>query len=223
MDAASATYGTNSESTFFTLPAEIRNSIYRYALHREYKVLVQASRRHRLPDLVRASKQLRAECRQIFCEENSFFVRVKHARLPPPDHWIWHLGDRKQAEFYITGRPLKGEFFQWVRRYWQDGSMVQYSELENDKEVSITEETIYAAAFDLVDQIRHANASWEVVRGMLDTALYALRCVATDALWMHPEDLDSFARFTAMFEPTNWEGLEQAYETGNLEAWELDC
>lgn len=103
--------------SIFDLPPDIRNAIYRLALHRGKTVILQANRHRRFPGLIRASMHIRCEALHIFCEENNFLVRVKHARLPPREHWIWRLGGDKKAQFYNIGRTLWDDFLDWTLRY----------------------------------------------------------------------------------------------------------
>jgi hypothetical protein len=79
---------TSTPSRFFTLPPELRNKIYRYALVRDEPIKVhfevnQRGRRGRrcrftmLPALATVSKQVRLESQRIFFEENQFEITPK--------------------------------------------------------------------------------------------------------------------------------------------------
>jgi hypothetical protein len=90
--AASSTT-TSTPSTFLTLPPEVRNSIYRFALISNEPVKMQfssgrwrSSRRRftMIPGLISVSKQLRSETLRISFENNTFEITPE----------VWKLRER---------------------------------------------------------------------------------------------------------------------------------
>jgi len=90
---ASTAASTPSPSTFLTLPPEVRNNIYRFALISNGPVKMQFSSGRRrssplrftmIPGLINVSKQLRSETLRIFFENNTFEITPE----------VWKLRER---------------------------------------------------------------------------------------------------------------------------------
>lgn len=69
-----------SHSQLLSLPAELRNRIYEYALIEENEIAITADLH--VPALLQTSRQIRREARSLYFEKNTFTaVRVPIARL----------------------------------------------------------------------------------------------------------------------------------------------
>lgn len=122
-----------ASSPLFKLPGELRNRIYRYALHdaKHAIELTPSTWASHQPALLRASTQLRAEALPIFYLENVFAAEVRDwsARVQGRlrDLCAAHGLRLKHRRHYFVGAPDWGNLVAWLREVF-DGRSVGVSD-----------------------------------------------------------------------------------------------
>lgn len=115
-------------SPLFKLPGELRNRIYRYALHspKQPLELTPSNWAEHQPSLLRVSTQLRAEALPIFYLENFFSTEVRDwsARVQTKLHdlYVSHGLRLPHRKHYFVGEPNWGNLAEWLRAVFEGRS-----------------------------------------------------------------------------------------------------
>jgi hypothetical protein len=98
-----------------TLPGELWNRIYRYALLEADEIQLDRNN-HMQPGVVHACRHLREETVNIYCEENKFELLILDLRFEP--HRTLDMEYRNALPlFAFRGKRLWQNFREWLQMY----------------------------------------------------------------------------------------------------------
>src|ERR1700761_7255173 len=156
---------------FFDLPGELRNRVYRHALHQPDGITID-SQNWLQPPMLLVCRQMREEAKSIFYKENDFSLHITGLKLTPQkEHWLWKGKINFQFEF--SGQAVWKNLLGWLEMYYK-GEVSGVASSPPDGDVSLVDETeSYAGAFRMVDSVgkglRQGCASpWKVMSRALD-------------------------------------------------------
>lgn len=156
----------------FTLPAELRNEIYRLVLLSQSRITIGA-RNHEQPALLRTCRQLREETSSIFYDENRFLTRVQDMRMViPASHWCITRIRAPNFSAHMSGTMSWSNTLKWLERYYR-GEAIRLGSVPNCGPDRI-HMNVAAHIFGVVDRLRK-KLKWkdivpvlEEVRQMVD-------------------------------------------------------
>lgn len=174
-------------SPLLNLPAELRNAIYEYVLPKEEHAFWMADcYKRKVPGILLANKQIRSEALPIFYQSN-IWVRISDLDLSCPTHWLWAPDHPFDITVSHDGYPSWPELKVWLRAYFDDGRVLAFTastpgqvthEMEYESDVEICDR-----AFKIVEGMREAGSSWELVDKVLEEFKGALDAVGGLGNW----------------------------------------
>ncbi|KAK4548794.1 hypothetical protein LTR36_008567 [Oleoguttula mirabilis] len=163
----------NSNPSLLSIPAELRNHIYRYALVEEGEIRVDAPHRTQ-PALLCTCRQIREEASGILFGENRFTTPVMDLEWPvPTDHWFnKHVGDDAELTIRLHGVQKWANLEAWLQRYHS-------RELRGIGHSESQEWEVVAKAFEIVAVLK--RTPWETVQKVVQK--YKEGVDLTDGSW----------------------------------------
>lgn len=76
-----------TQCPLFTLPGEIRNTVYELVLSEDEAVVIPTSGKRHAPSLLVSCKQVRHEARKVYYTINSFTIRMNWYSMEGPEVW----------------------------------------------------------------------------------------------------------------------------------------
>lgn len=170
----------SSNCRLLSLPAEIRNTIYRYALVKA-KILIQPQRPppHQ-PSLLRVSRQLRRETIKIYYSEKLFKWHIRDFNSDIKRAWCPASESRRTANsvFSFVGRCDWNQLLKWLEAAYYKQANVP----SGQKPPHYTGND--AAAVQLFNAVRsmrnEQGQSWEEVKANLELIRLTLAAVSSD-------------------------------------------
>ena len=155
-------------SRLLCLPAELRNTIYRYTLLEPLAINIRVGRQ--APPLLQTCRQVRKEAVSIYWTENSVLAIVVdfHHAIPcflkqvvrryPADKQAG--GDRN---YMLTGNPYWNNLMRWMKRVYSN-TATRYSVLNQPS----PEHATIAAMFAIANKGRAMQWAWQDVEQILE-------------------------------------------------------
>ena len=171
------------QSRLLSLPPEIRNTIYRYALVQgKISVRAPAFATAEQPALLQVNRQIRTEAINIYYHENEFLWLVEDFDATATAMWQQSSEARAQAShiFEFEGRRVWDNLFKWLKAFYSDEtSGIGPVRLEQGGA-----EVVVAAShmFEVVRELRSQGREWEHIRPILECMRKAVG--AYDAPWL---------------------------------------
>lgn len=159
------------KASILTIPAEIRNRIYRLALYKPGYILV--NKNYKLPALLQTTRKIRTEAKSIYFLEHNFRVDVTRFRMVNYAALLHTLGADPFYEKMCNGENLTLTTFSedvewtallaWCKAFYE-GRMPQCRVVREDRRGCA--EKVASRAFRVVDKLRH-KMSWDEVKDIL--------------------------------------------------------
>lgn len=173
--------GPTKAASLLGLPAELRNQIWRLVLVRIADIDINTEQDTLQPSLLRVSRQIRSETRDIYCQENCIFLNVHNLKFAPhSSYWVWNLGGNRNAFLSYHGWYSWKTLAAWAREHWEVGWIRPIELRETNDENS----TIVAEIFTAVDALWESGAKWRGVEATLQSFRKILETTDDAALWI---------------------------------------
>ena len=154
-----------------SIAAELRNQIYYHVLldeegeYDEREILEIDGSNSMLPAIMRTSRQLREETRQIYFDYHQFHIQVSDIKFGSHrDHWVW----RTVYRFELDRKHSWANFKEWMKLYYEDPTMPILEDATLVRETD-TENTILSEAFETVRALAEAGTEWKVVEKVMES------------------------------------------------------
>lgn len=159
---ASRAKGDNAP-TLLTLPAELRNAIYRLVLVVDIYVEVD-DHDHHTHSLLRTCRQLRKEASSFFLDENIFWIIFTDLRARMPiQHWAVLCVEKQRIALVTVGSMHWNNLKQWLKIYHENcGTYPSMADEEEEGDAS----DVAAYAFNIVDAMQ--GLPWLTVEAILE-------------------------------------------------------
>ena len=162
-----------NDSPLLSLPAELRNTIYRYALLEPDEIEVERQQ-HMQPALLRICRQVRSEASPMFYNENKFkAVSTDLSAIAPATHWTNTKVSDSNLDIFAYGDMSWANLKSWLKRYHarEIAGMGPGGEQKRFE--------VVARAFGMVEEMEEVQ--WSVVENVLEQFREAV--AAKDGTW----------------------------------------
>ncbi|KAK4626902.1 hypothetical protein CLAFUW4_05047 [Fulvia fulva] len=170
-----------------TLPAEIRNRIYEYALIEHPNILITPAIRE--PPLLSANRQIRTEALGIYYSNlNIFILPIHSSDATLYLRWHTHLqslgfDDMTSGLVRLSGTPRWENLFRWCKAVYQGGaSMIRFKEDIRIKGQTTAMYHVVIAGLEIAKAGRESGLRWDVVEKLLGSLMYGV--VEYDERWV---------------------------------------
>lgn len=119
---------TPSTSALLSLPPEMRNRIYRFALLHENDILTQTgSKPPADPAILRTCRQLRNEASGIYYQENDIVFEVESYDIDTYVRWTERSIHRRKAnvKFRMSAPPNWANLLRWLKAFYDNAWMLR--------------------------------------------------------------------------------------------------
>lgn len=194
--------------------------MYPEASEQQIAAKFRTDTRPEMPGVCRASRQFRAETRQIFCEENSFNLPIYNFTLQPHlGHWIWNLGNGQEACLHLKGVPSLHSLYSWLLQYWRDLStptITPWCETDDDYAGN---RWMAIHAFQMVRRLSLAGTPWKTCLSVIRSLESATTLLNNEEVpWLNRETGE--ARLDQDREDLDYQEFVRAQKRGeDMEHW----
>ncbi|KAK4613897.1 hypothetical protein CLAFUW4_09502 [Fulvia fulva] len=154
----------NPQASLIGIPGELRNRIYRYALHENHDIQITATDDTE-PGLLQTCRQVQGEACSIFRAETRFSLNVVDCRPEVPTNFHLHwMSMVKSIGWLYSGRSHWRNLKEWMRRFYEGhiAGEVDMNEMHSHRDLR---------AVQLASRIVRASRErpWADVDDMLET------------------------------------------------------
>jgi hypothetical protein len=154
------------QQEFLTLPAEIRNIIYRYVLHEDYIYAFDGTLPPSQPGLLQVNRQLRKEASEIYYKENIFRFEIRGFNIDTLLEWSRSSPHRQHATLGLRfdRTILWKNLLKWLKAYYD----IELRDMGHFTDYLHNSIRAAARMFEVVQKSGDKGLSWEEVEVNLE-------------------------------------------------------
>ncbi|KAK3635234.1 hypothetical protein LTR56_014843 [Elasticomyces elasticus] len=160
----------------FTLPAELRNTIYALVLPQD--TIIEVDHHTRAPPLLEVCREVRSETVPMWYLSNTFHHTIKHCNGELFERWVMfcnkHLGRKISRSINdlisLKGKPNWSALLKWCKVVCEEHNARCIERKAGQSRLS----TVVTAALDIARTCEASSVPWLACEKMLDHMRYAL-------------------------------------------------
>lgn len=166
-----------TDCRIMTLPAELRNEMYRLCLVEGRIRMPTIGRSTAPPALLQTCRLIRKESATIYFKENNFNFRIHSLDMTRTEEWVAlsDLHANAKVSLGFRGQPKWENLLVWLEHFWED-RWLGFSDPNNDEQEISNGGSVVHHVFTIVEELKEApEMTWEKVRTVLESVQQCVR------------------------------------------------